>query len=375
MAIIDQPCQLDADTVGLENKRLASTLHAVLKKAEQNEATLKKFQQLELELLNKASLSALLDALTGSIMNKLGLDATSLLLFDPCGTIRELLQKVDLDDPRAGLNFAEQAGTFDELFPNGYTTRLLQGSPTLAHHLFQSNNRIRSFAMMPLVRNGVMVGSYHLGSGNPDRFSPELSTDFYQHFAQIIAVCLENTVNHGRLKNLSLIDPLTKTGNRRSLYQSLRQEIGRCEREQHPLSLLFIDLDHFKKINDHFGHAAGDQTLRVVARAIGPNLRASDKLARFGGEEFTAILPNCDADEAQQIGERIRNIIECLHLQCPEGRAFTVTCSVGGTTWYPKDQLCDYSSLLEKIIKTADEATYEVKSSGRNAYRCRDLIL
>ncbi len=375
MAIIDNPDQLDAEAVVLENKRLTTMLRAMLEKTGQNEAKLKKFQQLELELLNTVSISALIDTLTVSFRNKLDLNAATLLLFDPCGTVRELLQEVDAKAVHENLEFEDQARTFDELYARDYSTRLRHNNPALAQRLFPGSHDIRSFAMLPLVSNGIIVGSYHLGSGSPVRFSQGLSTDFYQHFARIIAVCLENTVNHCRLKHLSLIDPLTNTRNRRSLYQSLKQEIARCEREQKPLSLLFIDLDHFKKINDQYGHAAGDKTLIDVAKAIGPNLRATDMLARFGGEEFTAVLPNCGAEEAQIIAERIRTIIESLSLQCPEGTAFNVTCSVGGTTWYPQGLPCDRTSLLEKIIKTSDEAAYEVKSSGRNACRWRDLVL
>ncbi len=365
MAIIEYQSN-DNDFLSQENKRLKSILDTLLKKAEQNEAKQKKFHQLELELLNCYTLPELLHKLTQGLSNHLQVDSVTLHIFDPHQCIQDLLREIYTDIHLDDITFIKHLLDIEALYNSNYKIQLRQNNLHLKHNLFEGNRDIKSMALIPLTRSQSLIGSLHLGSNSPDRFSPEMSTDFLQHFAQIAAVAIENTVNTDKLKHLSLIDPLTKARNRRSLYIELQQEIARAERELQPLSCMFIDLDHFKKINDRYGHDIGDLALRRLSDVIAPNLRATDVLARFGGEEFVVVLPNCDEVTAQQIAERIRVTVESQNLITENGDSFNITCSVGLTTWDPVRKVTPKEFVSRALISTADQAVYEAKSMGRN---------
>lgn len=155
-------------------------------------------------------------------------------------------------------------------------------------------------------------------------------------------------------------DGLTGLVNRRSAEELLDSEHARATRLGEPLSVLMIDLDHFKRINDGWGHACGDEVLKATARQLGDALRANDVCARYGGEEFLAILPTTGAAAALEVGERIRKRIASMEVACPCD-SMRVTTSIGIAT------LKDAEPLMEMVAR-ADAALYRAKSAGRN--RC-----
>jgi diguanylate cyclase (GGDEF)-like protein len=170
-----------------------------------------------------------------------------------------------------------------------------------------------------------------------------------------------------RFLALAATDPLTGLANRRSFEQSLRQSLALCRRAQAPLSVLYFDVDHFKAYNDCYGHLAGDECLVRVATATAGALREADHLARIGGEEFAVCLPNCAADGATLIAERLRAAVEAQRIA--HARATTaahVTVSVGAVASRPS-AVSDVSDLL----RLADEALYAAKAHGRNRIACR----
>ncbi len=167
------------------------------------------------------------------------------------------------------------------------------------------------------------------------------------------------------LEQHALLDGLTGTPNRRSFDQHFEAEIKRCQREQHPLSLIMADIDHFKPFNDHYGHCAGDQCLQFVAGTLSAVLqRPGDRVFRYGGEEFIALLPITDAAGAGNVGEKMRAAVEEGHIRHEHSDAAdVVTLSLGVTTWLPDGETpFDAAALL----KTADEALYAAKDAGRN---------
>ncbi|WP_144395127.1 sensor domain-containing diguanylate cyclase [Pleionea sediminis] len=370
MAIIHQ-ANSQLGSLEQENERLKSLLESLVSKAEKNTSIQKKFHRLEFDLLNTASLPLLFHQLANDFKQRLDVEAASVFVYDPYGESQNLLREIYPEAQLDEVTFTKELHDIEELYPKGFITQLYKKNYLLARRLFTNGNQIKSLIMLPLIRNGVLLGSYQLGSENPDRFSPEMSTDFYQHFCQVVAVCLENTINSDKLKHLSLTDPLTKTKNRRCLYQALNKEISRAERELSPLSCLFIDIDHFKQINDNFGHSTGDYTLEYVAKAIIPNLRATDLLARYGGEEFAIILPNSDENIALSIAERIRVMIARQTLSSTRGKPFHITCSIGCTTWHPQVTQGSNQEICDALIFNADKAVYWVKENGRNA--CKEL--
>jgi diguanylate cyclase (GGDEF)-like protein len=162
------------------------------------------------------------------------------------------------------------------------------------------------------------------------------------------------------LSELAAVDALTGLANRRILDERLRLEWDRAQRSLEPLTVLMIDVDHFKAFNDRHGHHGGDAALRTVAQVIGANIRRpADLAARYGGEEFAVVLPHTDAKGAWVIAEHIRSSIE--HLPRVAGDAQPITASIGMSTWDKRSRLS-----LEALLLSADQALYEAKHSGRN---------
>ncbi|WP_332846253.1 sensor domain-containing diguanylate cyclase [Pseudomonas lactucae] len=162
------------------------------------------------------------------------------------------------------------------------------------------------------------------------------------------------------LSELAATDALTGLANRRILDERLRLEWDRAQRSTEPLTLLMIDVDHFKAFNDRHGHQGGDEALRTVAQVIGSNIRRpADLAARYGGEEFAVVLPHTDTKGALVIAEHIRSSVERLPRVAGDERPITV--SVGLSTWHKRSRLS-----LEALLLSADQALYEAKRAGRN---------
>lgn len=161
-----------------------------------------------------------------------------------------------------------------------------------------------------------------------------------------------------------LLDSLTGIYNRRAYEMRIKEELSRWQRYGQPFSLVLFDIDHFKKVNDQFGHQAGDKCLREITSRIRPSLRHSDFLARYGGEEFIIILPGTNEDDAYRVAEKIRILIEKTHFVY-QGVEVPVTISLGVTEVKTPDK--DPEGLFQRV----DGAMYQAKRGGRNqTHRC-----
>ncbi len=163
------------------------------------------------------------------------------------------------------------------------------------------------------------------------------------------------------LCELSSRDPLTGLANRRHFELTLASEVDRVARAGEPALVLMIDVDHFKKVNDAHGHPAGDGVLRAVAHALHECIRPMDTVARFGGEEFSMILPNCAPSFAHAVAERIRLRVQAMTINIAPGTDVRVTVSIGGAF---APQWVRSSPLL--WVERADQQLYRAKSEGRN---------
>jgi len=166
---------------------------------------------------------------------------------------------------------------------------------------------------------------------------------------------------HKDLRNQAEYDVLTNSINRRAFTPLAEHILARRAREHSPVSLMMMDLDHFKNINDTYGHQVGDEVLRQVAMTIRSTLRSQDVLCRFGGEEFIVLCPNTPSGAADQIAERIRAATAALRIQA-NSVSLTVTLSIGFATYPSNSKLND----LEILIQAADLALYSAKDNGRN---------
>lgn len=162
------------------------------------------------------------------------------------------------------------------------------------------------------------------------------------------------------LRQQATHDALTGLLNRAAILQVLQRESARSTRDGQPLSILMVDLDHFKQINDDHGHLAGDAVLREAARRMGSCVRLYDSLGRYGGEEFLAVLPGCDFEGAAVQAERLRRILDATPFEIEEV-PIRVTCSVGCVT-----QLSGAKYDTDGLVQLADCALYGAKRSGRN---------
>ena len=174
------------------------------------------------------------------------------------------------------------------------------------------------------------------------------------------SVALDNAILLKRAEALSVTDDLTHLYNSRYLNQVLRRETKRASRSGRPLSLLFIDLDGFKSINDTHGHLAGSRALVEAAAVIRGSARETDVVSRFGGDEFALVLPDTGGDGAYAVGERIRERIAAHAFLAGDGLDIHLTASVGVAT------LPDAAASAEELVQAADRAMYRVKESGKN---------
>ena len=164
-----------------------------------------------------------------------------------------------------------------------------------------------------------------------------------------------------QLKKTALLDPLTAIGNRRHLESRLRVCMADLHENQIPFGLLFCDIDHFKQLNDTFGHNLGDNVLHMIAQTLRGNIRESDTMGRWGGEEFLVILRDVDVDALQKIGEKLLILVEESHLRLPDKRVLSATISIGGT-------LARESDTLNSLVDRADKLMYQSKIHGRDRF-------
>lgn len=168
---------------------------------------------------------------------------------------------------------------------------------------------------------------------------------------------------NNQLEKLAMVDSLTGLLNRRAIYKFTRGELERARRVLEPLSVIFLDLDEFKSINDTYGHLAGDEALKLVAQTIKERCRTYDGIGRWAGDEFLVVLPGIALDDALKTAKRILGGIAGTPLALPNGGMFHITASAGVTTL---NQTSHSQTFLDDLIQKADEALYRAKEGGRN---------
>ncbi|MHB0986618.1 MAG: GGDEF domain-containing protein [Sulfuricella sp.] len=350
-----------------ENQVLRQRLESLLAQARQNEQVMLRFQDAELRMLSASGFKELIQYILQELKQGFDLDVVTLALIDTEYDVRRMM--IDLGIPSTDfpcLFFLDSPSKFLRICGSSLTPVLGQYNAASRAPFFPRDAMPASIAILPMVRQKKLIGSLNLGSANGARFKPGLATDFIGRLAAIAAICLENVTNNERIKHIGLTDPLTGVHNRRYFDQRLQEEVSRAQRQGFPLSCLFLDVDHFKRVNDQYGHQTGDSVLHEVAWRIRDQLRSIDVLGRYGGEEFAVLLVQTDLDSALVIAERIRHSIASQRFKVEGEATLAVTLSVGVATLRDCDRARNTETHAQQLVAQADQALYGAKHGGRN---------
>jgi len=346
----------------LENRELRELLGQLTEQASRNDSLLRKTQERELDLLRAGSLARLIERILYGLKASYQLDAVHLVLQDPEHEIRHLLSPEEQQEVRF-VDFLESLAPQLTSLERPWLGPYHPADHELLVHGFRG---AQSVALIPLRRNDQLEGVLVFSSADPLRFNGDLATDFLAHLGLVAAICLENAINRARLLRSGLTDFLTGFHNRRYLNARLREELSRAQRVRQSIACLMIDVDHFKRINDRYGHLAGDAVLQEVAHRIDTEMRTSDTGARFGGDEFAIVLPHGGVIDGEKVAQRVLNAVRSQPIAFASGASETITLSIGVAAAAPSQGARDYKVLAERLIAEADAALYRAKSAGRD---------
>jgi diguanylate cyclase (GGDEF)-like protein len=260
-----------------------------------------------------------------------------------------------------GLEFRDNAGLAAMVVKNRHYLPASGELRDAAAVVFTEKVPIRgaeSLLVLPLLCADEAIGTMTLASRDKRRFRRDIR-DMLSVIASQVAISLQNALMYRKMETMATTDGLTGLTNHRTFQERLSQMLESAARHHHRVALLLCDVDHFKKINDTYGHPVGDQVLRRIARVLGDAVRRIDVPARYGGEEFAILLESTDEAGAVHLAERIRQDVAALRIDSEKG-PFQVTTSIG-VACYP-DDASDEATLVEH----ADHALYCAKDSGRN---------
>lgn len=356
-----------ADDLNSQLEAMARQLEGLTAEVASNESKMRRTQQRELRLLQADDLETLLKEMLGGLRASYDLQQVSVVLCDPDHDMRHLLLAAGA--PAEDFNGLLMVESLTGMAPQYVALRRpWLGAFAACDHqlLFPRCAGLASVAMIPLMHRGKLIGSINLGSGDGARFTREHAADFLAHLGIIASFCIENAVNRARLLRSGFTDVLTGWHNRRYLQVRLNEELARARRDGSHLVCLMLDVDHFKRVNDNWGHAAGDAVLQELANRIDVQVRASDVAARFGGEEFVILLPNTDNASGVRLAERVRQAISAAEYKLPCGDKVLMTASIGIAGIIPAPETKDLKTVGDSLIARADVALYAAKSGGRD---------
>jgi diguanylate cyclase (GGDEF)-like protein len=217
-----------------------------------------------------------------------------------------------------------------------------------------------AYLCVPMIAHGAALGVLHVLLASSDSERWEVRQNLAIRVGEHLGMALAKLEMQETLRQLSVRDPLTGLFNRRYMEESLDRELRRAEREGKPIGIIMLDIDHFKVFNDTFGHDAGDALLRELGVLLPQEIRSSDIACRYGGEEFTVILPDASIDMTRQRAERIREVANRMRVRYGERVLDSVTLSLGVAAFPQNGVSC------EVLIKDADVALYRAKNEGRD---------
>jgi diguanylate cyclase (GGDEF)-like protein len=228
-----------------------------------------------------------------------------------------------------------------------------------SHMAMDTKAALKSYLVLPLAVEEEIIGCVSLNSDQPNAFDAQ-DLQFFSVIGYQMAATLKHFQRFSSVKTMAIYDTLTTLYNRRYMEERLIVEAQKSFYSGSLLSLVMIDIDHFKKVNDTFGHTEGDKVLREIASLLKSSVRKKDTVARYGGEEFILILPEAGLEETTMIAERIRRLVESTLFEVGQAH-INITVSLGISNFpghHPKSK--------EDLVKMADHALYDAKRGGRN---------
>ena len=351
-----------------ELQLVRAQLNDLINEARHNQAILQRHQSLDLQLIGSQSFRELIRHIFVTLADMCELDQVTLCLLNSQHNLQEMLADLNIaSDEFPFLLFAQNE--IELRHDDKPLRKSIVGPYEASEHqkwFAPYATTPQSVAIIPLIRQSKLLGCLNLGSDQIERFSIDMGTDFIERLGSIIAICLENVINSERLTQIGLTDALTNVSNRRHVEQRILEEIGRARRQHYGISCMYLDIDHFKKINDIHGHQGGDEVLKEAAKRIKAELRLSDTIGRFGGEEFVVLLVNTNHEDAIHVAERIRKSIANQPFLLSMTGLCDVTISIGIATLSDDHNLGEIESAAKALLQRADAALYEAKEKGRN---------
>ncbi len=304
-------------------------------------------------LAEETSLEKELQATTDAALEVLPADHASLRLFDD--ERRELLSSArsGTGQGKAPATFKAGEGVLGIVADTGKAALVLDTSTDERFKHASVGFDVGSLVAVPLVASGQVVGVLSASAAEPGCFS-----ELHRDLAQLLANCTVPAIESARLAHLAITDDLTRAYNYRYLGSRLGEETSRARRYGDSFGVLLMDLDHFKRVNDRYGHPVGDEVLRGFADRVRAEVREPDVLIRRGGEEFVLLMPSTTLPEATAVAERIRASVADEAIETGAGPV-SVTVSVGVATWRTDEEGASVES-------RADAALYRAKEGGRD---------
>jgi diguanylate cyclase (GGDEF)-like protein len=334
----------------------------IIETVNENQEIAKKFFEIEASILSILNFKDFLERLLTQIQDKMAIPYVWMALIEE-SDVAEMLQKAATSEILRDRTSLIGRNHFLKVIKNKTEPILVNNDLTAFHALIprQYKHHIRSLAIAPLTLDGGIIGSLNQGDNSKSRYRPDMDATLLKRLATIVSICLSNVMAHEKLNFLASRDSLTGLLNRRVLEDIVKREFNRAVRYRTPLTVVFLDVDDFKMVNDRYGHDAGDIVLKYVATQLLSMTRTSDVVARFAGDEFIIILPNTPADEACEFATRMQTFF-INHPLDFEGTPIRISVSYGLS--HLEDGAYDAISLLKK----ADKMLYSAKMEKNTRY-------
>jgi diguanylate cyclase (GGDEF)-like protein len=322
-------------------------------------------QQMELMLLEAQDLQALLEILLVSMPRHFAFQVSELWLYDP----EDILANIMVGAERYGSSLQTPSDVFpmQELYDLEPDVVLIDATDSRMFEILKSENGIDYALLMPLLDSGRMIGSLHLGLQDDALVRGDIEEGVLAHLAAVISSCFKAAVSRQQISQLLLLDPITQVTNLRGFGRDIAREISRASRGEKPVTVLFMEIDEFEDLYEHYGDRRGQFVVKKIAERLSSNLRATDMLARLDRPKFAVLIPGSGEMVGQEVAERMRKDVEEFSIDDGRGAVLQVCMSVGLVTWEPQQfPAVDMVQLARQIEAVGNKALEDAKTKGGN---------